>query len=98
MGIEVVETGSFVPATIVRNEDLARLGYDADWILQRTGIRERRHAPPEMATSDMATEAAERCIERAGVDRSDIDLVVLAPLPPTCQCPRPPARFKAGSV
>ena len=68
-GVEIVGTGSFVPDNVITNEALASLGCDADWIIQRTGIRERRHAPPDMSTSDMATIAAERCIQAAGVDR-----------------------------
>jgi 3-oxoacyl-[acyl-carrier-protein] synthase III len=78
MGVQIVSTGGFVPETVVRNEDLARLGYDADWILQRTGIRERRRAGPELATSDMAVEAAKRCIARVGAAAADIDLVIVA--------------------
>ena len=81
-GVQIVGTGSFVPDNVVTNEELASLGCDADWIIQRTGIRERRHAPPEMSTSDMAVAAAERCIEAAGVDRSEIDLLVLGTLSP----------------
>jgi 3-oxoacyl-[acyl-carrier-protein] synthase-3 len=81
-GVQIVGTGSFVPEQVVTNEALASLGCDADWIIQRTGIRERRHAPPEMSTSDMAVAAAERCVKAAGIDRSEIDLVVLGTLSP----------------
>jgi 3-oxoacyl-[acyl-carrier-protein] synthase-3 len=81
-GVRIVGTGSFVPEQVVTNDELASLGCDAEWIIQRTGIRERRHAPPEMSTSDMAVAAAERCIKAAGVDRSQIDLIVLATLSP----------------
>jgi 3-oxoacyl-[acyl-carrier-protein] synthase III len=81
-GVQIVGTGSYVPDLVVTNEALASLGCDADWIIQRTGIRERRHAPPEISTSDMAVAAAQRCIEAAGIDRSEIDLVVLATLSP----------------
>src|SRR5688572_8794101 len=81
-GVQIIGTGSYVPEKIVTNEDLARLGCDADWIIQRTGIRERRHAPLEIATSDMAVIAAERCLEAAQVDRSRIDLLVLGTLSP----------------
>src|SRR5688572_8257695 len=77
-GVQIIGTGSFVPDNVVTNDALASLGCDADWIIQRTGIRERRHAPPEMSTSDMAVAAAERAIEAAGVDRSEIDLLLLA--------------------
>jgi 3-oxoacyl-[acyl-carrier-protein] synthase-3 len=81
-GVQILGTGSYVPEQVVTNEALASLGCDADWIIQRTGIRERRHAPPEISTSDMAVAAAERCLKTAGVDRSEIDLVVLATLSP----------------
>ncbi len=81
-GVQIVGTGSFVPDNVVTNEDLASLGCDADWIIQRTGIHERRHAPPDMATSDMAIAAAERCIEASGVDRSEIDLLLLGTFTP----------------
>lgn len=81
-GVQIVGTGSYVPEQVVTNEALASLGCDAEWIIQRTGIRERRHAPPEISTSDMAVAAAERAIEAADVDRADIDLIVLATLSP----------------
>jgi len=81
-GVQVVGTGSFVPDNVVTNEDLASLGCDSEWIIQRTGIRERRHAPPEMTTSDMAIAAAQRCIEASGVDKQQIDLLLLATLSP----------------
>lgn len=81
-GVQVLGTGSFLPDKIVRNEDLAELGFDADWIEQRSGIRERRHAPPDMATSDMAVAASQRCIEQAAVDPADIDLVLVATFSP----------------
>jgi hypothetical protein len=58
MGVQIIALGSYVPELRVRNEDLAALGYDADWILQRTGITERRHAGPGISTGDLATEAA----------------------------------------
>jgi 3-oxoacyl-[acyl-carrier-protein] synthase-3 len=57
---------------------LAHLGYDADWILQRTGIRERRRAAAYEATSDLAYEAAIACLKRANVRAQDVDLIVLA--------------------
>jgi 3-oxoacyl-[acyl-carrier-protein] synthase III len=81
-GVQIIGTGSYVPDNVVTNEDLARLGCDADWIVQRTGIRERRHAPTEIATSDMAVAAAERCIAASQLDPSRIDLLVLGTLSP----------------
>ena len=77
MGVKIAGIGSCVPANVVRNEDLAELGYDADWIVQRTGILERRHLPPGMATSDLAVGAGAKCLEAAGVDPADVDLLLV---------------------
>ena len=74
--------GAYAPDNVVSNEDLASLGCDPDWIVQRTGIVERRHAPDGIATSDMAAAAAEECIEDAGVDPADVDLVLLGTFTP----------------
>ena len=82
MGVRILGTGSYLPERVVTNEDLASLGFDAKWILQRSGIRERRHAPFDMATSDMAVRAAEKCFASAGVARDEIDLLILATLSP----------------
>jgi 3-oxoacyl-[acyl-carrier-protein] synthase-3 len=86
-GVQIVATGGYVPEIVVRNEALAALGCDPEWIIKRTGIRERRHAPPEMATSDMAIIAAERAMRQAGVTAADIDLVVLATFTPDWPVP-----------
>ena len=82
MGVQVVGTGSFLPENVVTNEDLASLGCDAQWIVQRTGIRERRHAPLGMNTGDMSVIAAERAMQAAGVARGDVDLLLLATFTP----------------
>lgn len=87
MGIQVVGIGSSVPPQAVLNEDLHIQGCDADWILQRTGIRQRHYAPPEMATSDLAVAAAQRCIEQSGVDPHEIDLVLLGTFTPDMPLP-----------
>ena len=88
MGFQIIGTGSYVPDNIVTNDHLAELyGFDTNWIVQRTGIRERRHAPPEIATSDMCTIAAERCIKSAGVDRDDIDLLIVGTFTPDMAFP-----------
>jgi 3-oxoacyl-[acyl-carrier-protein] synthase III len=81
-GIEVAATGSYVPETIVANEDLSALGCDSEWIIQRTGIRERRKASPEQATSDLALRAAQACLERAQLNPADVDLIVVATITP----------------
>ena len=58
------------------------LGCDSDWILQRTGILERRKAAPHQATSDLALLAAQNCLERADVSASDVDLILVASITP----------------
>jgi 3-oxoacyl-[acyl-carrier-protein] synthase-3 len=85
--VQIVSVGSYVPELRVTNEKMVPLGVDADWILQRTGIRERRHAPPEMATSDMAVEAARLCIARSGISPDDIDLVIVGTFTPDLLAP-----------
>src|SRR5262245_51573382 len=82
MGVQIIGTGSYVPARVVTNADLASLGCDADWIIQRTGIRERRHTPKGMSTGDLAVQAAERCLAAAGVSREEVELVIVATLSP----------------
>jgi 3-oxoacyl-[acyl-carrier-protein] synthase III len=84
MGVQVLGTGSYAPEHVVTNEDLARLGMDSEWIIQRTGIRERRHVPPHMATSDICAAAGAATLERAGVAPDEIDLIVLGTFTPDC--------------
>jgi 3-oxoacyl-[acyl-carrier-protein] synthase-3 len=86
-GVAFLGTGSYVPDTVITNEDLAAVGYDSDWILQRTGILARRRLPDDLATSDMAVSAAEQCLAAAGVDRSQIDLVLVATMTPDMPSP-----------
>lgn len=87
MGVQVLATGSAVPKTVVRNADLAAQGFDADWIVQRSGIQERRWISEGQATSDLAFEAAERCIDRAGISPADIDLILLGTITPDMGTP-----------
>jgi 3-oxoacyl-[acyl-carrier-protein] synthase-3 len=86
--VRVLGTGSYVPDAVVSNDHLhQRFGFDSEWIVKRTGIRERRHALPHQATSDLCHEAARRCIENAGVKPSDIDLLLLATFTPDMSFP-----------
>jgi 3-oxoacyl-[acyl-carrier-protein] synthase-3 len=81
-GVQILGTGAYLPETIVRNEDLSQLGCDPEWILQRSGIRERRRAAPDEATSDLAYQAAVRCLENAGVAPRDVDMILVATMTP----------------
>jgi 3-oxoacyl-[acyl-carrier-protein] synthase III len=82
LGVRIAGSGSYVPDLIVTNDDLARLGCDSQWILQRTGILERRHALPHQATSDLAAIAAKRCLDDAAVQPRDVDLLIVATITP----------------
>src|SRR5262245_41766493 len=86
-GVQVVATGSYVPEVVVRNEDLAKYGCDPQWIFERSGIRERRHTPPELSTSDLAVAAAQRAMQRASVSAGDIDLVIVGTFTPDLLVP-----------
>ena len=92
--------GQLRARTCVRNEDLAALGYDADWIVQRTGITERRHAAPGVSTGDLATEAARGASPPAASAPSRSTSCCWAPSRPTCSFrPRPTwSRTAWGSV
>ncbi len=77
--------GSYVPPRVVTNQDLAdEYGIDTshEWILQRTGIHERRFADEGVYTSDIAVPACEAAIENAGLKKTDIDLIIFATLSP----------------
>jgi len=77
VGFRLVGLGSHVPDCVITNADLARLGCDPEWIVARSGIHERRHAPPGIATTDMAVAAARAALAHAGRDAAEIDLLVL---------------------
>src|SRR5262249_43711992 len=71
--------GIAVPETVVANAPIAaRLGIDESWIVQRTGIGERRVAAPSERLSDLAALAGERALAAAGVAAADLDLVLVA--------------------
>ena len=72
-------TGSWLPEKILTNDDLSKIVDTSDeWIRTRTGIRQRHIAAEGELTSDLATRAAERALEAAGRDASDIDMVLVA--------------------
>ncbi len=75
--------GAYVPSKVLSNADLEKMVDTSDeWILKRTGISERRIASKDENTSDMATKASKLAIKRAGLETSDIDLVVCATVTP----------------
>ena len=79
MGVKIFGTGSFIPEKVLTNVDLQNMVDTSDeWIRIRTGIVERHIAPPEMSTSDMASSAARKALEMAGLEGSDISAVIVA--------------------
>ena len=87
-GIQILGTGSYVPEHVVTNDDLhASHGFDPQWIINRTGIHERRFAPPHQATSDLCTIAAQRCLRAADCDPSEVDLIIVGTMTPDMAFP-----------
>ena len=81
--VEIVATGRYLPERVVTNEELAKtVDTNDEWIRERTGIHERRIAPPEMGAADMAANASRIAMERAGIHPGELDLIVLSTATP----------------
>jgi 3-oxoacyl-[acyl-carrier-protein] synthase-3 len=79
----IIGTGSYVPEKVLTNADISKIVDTSDeWITSRTGIKERRIAAADEATSDMASAAARRAIEAAGISPDEIGLIVVATVTP----------------
>ena len=79
----IAGTGSYLPEKVLTNDDLAKIVDTSDeWIASRTGIRERHVAAEGETTGDLAYQAAVRAMEAAGVDASELDLIVLGTTTP----------------
>jgi len=77
--VKIIGTGSYTPKKIVTNEDLEKfVPTSAKWVYENLGIKERRIARDDEATSDLATEAGRKAIEDAGLTVDDIDLIIVA--------------------
>jgi len=90
MGAAIVGTGAYVPNHVVSNDDLVRIhGVDTsdEWIVSHTGIRARRWASADQATSDLAHEAARRALDDAGATPADVALVICATSSPDYPIP-----------
>ena len=88
---KITGLGFYVPDRVVTNDDLSKLMDTSDeWIQERTGIQERRHVVKgEETTASMGVKAAKIAIERAGIDKDDIDFIVFATLSPDYYFPGP---------
>jgi len=79
----VLGTGSFAPEKVLSNHDLERMvDTSSEWIIERTGIEERRIADRSVTSSDLAVEAARKALEAASLNPEDIDLILVATATP----------------
>ncbi|MDH5230671.1 MAG: ketoacyl-ACP synthase III [Gammaproteobacteria bacterium] len=80
---KIIGTGSALPDTVLTNKDLEKMVDTNDqWIVERTGIKQRYIADKNTTTCDLATKAAQRAIEAAGINASQIDLIIVATTTP----------------
>lgn len=86
--VGILGLGSYLPERVLTNADLERLVDTSDeWIVTRTGIRERHIVADGEATSDLATRAAQRALADAGLQASDLDLIIVATISPDMPFP-----------
>ncbi|MEK3944180.1 beta-ketoacyl-ACP synthase III [Paenibacillus sp. FSL H3-0310] len=86
--VGIIGTGKYVPEKILTNSDLEKIVETNDeWIVSRTGIRERHIAAPHEATSDLAYEAALKALDSAGMKAEDLDLIIIATVTPDSSFP-----------
>ncbi len=89
--------GSYLPAKILTNDDLSKIVDTTDeWIVERTGIRQRHQAAPGEYTSDLATLAARAALADAKMDASQIDLIILATATPDLTFPASAVQVQAN--
>lgn len=87
--VRILGTGSYLPPRVLTNFDLEKMGLDTtdEWIVQRTGVSQRRIAESDVATSDLGYEAALKALEMADRSTIDIDLIIVATITPDTCCP-----------
>lgn len=79
----IAGVGSYLPDRVVTNDDMAKMVETNDeWIVERTGIRERRFVEKGTTTSMIATKASEKALKMAGMEANDIDVIILATITP----------------
>src|SRR5438270_9456375 len=87
-GAIIAGTGSYLPEKRLTNDDLSRLvDTNDEWIVQRTGIKERRIAAPEESTATLAANAARRALAAAELTPAEIDLILCATVTPEMHFP-----------
>ncbi|QZT32812.1 ketoacyl-ACP synthase III [Caldalkalibacillus thermarum TA2.A1] len=82
-GVGILGVGSFLPEKVLTNQDLEKMVDTSDeWIRTRTGIRERRVADENMASSDLAYEASVKALQHAGISADELDMIIVATVTP----------------
>jgi len=86
--VSITGLGTYTPDRVLTNDELSELVDTSDeWIMERTGIRERRIAAPEQAMTDLALPAARLALEQAGVKSTELDLIIVATVTPDMMFP-----------
>jgi 3-oxoacyl-[acyl-carrier-protein] synthase III len=86
--VSITGIGSHAPARVMKNDELAKMVDTSDeWIVERTGIRERRVAAPDEALSDLSLPAAKDALDQAGLNPSAVDLLIVATVTPDMAFP-----------
>lgn len=86
--VGIVGVGTYLPKKVLTNTDLEKMVDTSDeWIVTRTGIRQRRIAAANEATSDLAKEAAKKALKKAGIKPKDLELIIVATITPDMQFP-----------
>ena len=95
LNARIASLATYVPPRVLTNAELEKMVKTSDeWILQRTGIRERHIVDPGVATSDLAAEASRLALEKAGVTAADIDFIVVATTTPDTLFPSTACRVQ----
>jgi 3-oxoacyl-[acyl-carrier-protein] synthase-3 len=88
LNVSITGLGAYAPDRVLTNQELSGIVDTSDeWIMERTGIRERRIAAPEQALSDLALPACRQALEHAGVDAAEVDFLVCATVTPDMAFP-----------
>lgn len=87
MGVQVIATSSYLPTSVITNDDWAkRVDTSDEWIVKRTGIKTRYWAK-EQTTSDLATIAAKRLVEKSNISPESIEFIIVATMTPDAASP-----------
>src|SRR5579863_4943472 len=82
-GVKISALGCYVPPRVLTNKDLERMvDTQSEWIIERTGICERHIADPEIATSNMGTEAAKAALASRGIEANELDAILVCTVTP----------------